>query len=99
MTQQEKRRQYRDYDRQIREELLDPTKHTTLIHVLDEQANLRFGLVIPLLALAAALGINLAAWLWVLAALPFIISFQAGEFRALGNELLEGAVRKKGSAS
>lgn len=95
MSRQEKRRQYRNYDRKIRKELLDPTKHGTLIHVLDEQANLRFGLVIPLLALTTALGVNLDPWLWVLAPIPFIISFQAGEFRGLCNEMVETAVREE----
>jgi hypothetical protein len=93
------RQAYRLYDRLIREELLDPSRHTTLIHVLDEQANLRFGMVIPLLALTIALGLGLDPWLWVLAPIPFVISFQAGEFRGLCNELLEVATRDEAKAS
>jgi hypothetical protein len=93
MSRQDKQETYRLYDRSIRQELLDPSKHATLIHVLDEQANLRFGLVIPILALTIALALDLSQWFWLLALVPFVISFQAGEYRELCNELLEKIAR------
>jgi hypothetical protein len=98
LSSEQARRAYRAYDRRIRQELLDPSRHSSLIHVLDEQANLRFGLVIPLLALIVALAAHLSGWFWILAPVPFIISFQGGEFRGLCNELLESASREAGPA-
>lgn len=99
MSREERHTEYRVYDRRIREELLDPAKHATLIHVLDEQANLRFGLVIPILALTAALALDLSRWFWVLALIPFVISFQAGEFRGLCTEMLDEITSQKTSHS
>jgi hypothetical protein len=79
---------YRRVDHTIRRALLDPAEEGSLIRLLDEQANLRFGLVIPLGALAAAMVVQVSLWFLLLTPIPFAVAFQAGEFRAMCNDLL-----------
>lgn len=62
---------------------------------LNEQAALRFSVVVPLIVLVATASIELSPWYAIFAPAPFVIAFQAGTLRALRDAALEQRVWPK----